>query len=306
MELFSPDELQGKVVVIVGSPRGLTKVLATKAAQLGAHIALIQRNRVRATEPNIVFDFANEMRQKGITVLPFVCDVRNHDQITSTMTEIGDRFGHIDVVVSLLGSIKMMDMTHHTPENDFGLMSSIDIQGTRQAVRAAIPYLERSPDPHVLLSAPPLRYSSDWNVSNAPYSMTKFAMSMCAIGLMAELEGSRIAVNALWPRLKIHLDDVPQPDLQAALAQTAHARRPDIVADAAIWLIMQKKSDALTGQFWSDEKVLQKAGVVDFTPYRYTMKRTTSAKSLVSLASSESSSDRKQHRRSIFKFLQRL
>ncbi|KAJ1983874.1 hypothetical protein H4R34_001016 [Dimargaris verticillata] len=305
MKLFTPDQLKGKVIVVVGSPRGLTKALATKAAQLGAHIALIQRNRVRATESNIVFDFANEMRQTGIEVLPFVCDVRNRDEITSTMAEIGDRFGHIDVVVSLLGSIKMMDLAHHTPESDFGLMSSTDIQGTRQAVRAALPYLERSSDPHVLLSAPPLRYSSDWNVPNTPYSMTKFAMSMCAIGLMAELEGSRIAVNALWPRLKIRLDDAPQSDLQESLVQTPHARRPDIVVDAAIWLIMQKKSDALTGQFWTDEKVLQKAGVEDFTPYRYTMKRTASAKSLVSLASSESS-DKKSHRLSIFKFLQRL
>ncbi|RKP36535.1 hypothetical protein BJ085DRAFT_31705 [Dimargaris cristalligena] len=257
--------LQDKVLVIVGSPRGLTHAFATTAAQQGAKIALIQRVCARDTEFDTVYSETRALRRAGATVLPFIADVRNPQEIAEVMASIFDEFGSLDYLVSILGSLQMIE-SFDTAEKDFSSMLTVDTQGTRICIRAAVPYLLQSQTPHVLISAPPLMFNDDWNMANSPYSMTKFAISMCARGLMSELSSTHISINAIWPRIMIHVDELNRASGYSLWRHLT--RRPDIVVDAAYWIFSQPRSDTLTGRFWYDEDVLRQAGITDFSHYQ--------------------------------------
>ncbi|KAJ1927557.1 hypothetical protein IWQ60_002814 [Tieghemiomyces parasiticus] len=272
MDLSTLTGLAGKAIVIIGSPRGLSSSFAVKAAQLGAKVAFLQRECVQDTELDVVYQVACDLKDRGITVRPFVANVRDRAEVARVMQNISEDLGGIDVVISVLGSYQMVE-TFDTPQRDFSVMSSIDTHGVRNCVRAAVPYLRQSATPHVLICAPPLTFHDDWNVADTPYAMTRFALSMCARGLMGELAATNIVVNAIWPRIMIHLDEFNQA---TGYVHWRHLnRRPDVVVDAALWLLCQEHG-SLTQNFWHDEDLLKRAGVDDLDSYAITFAPTKS------------------------------
>ncbi|KAJ1659037.1 hypothetical protein IWQ61_001831 [Dispira simplex] len=265
MNLLEGLDLQGKVIVLVNSPCDISRPLIAKANRLGARVAIIQKDSLPDSEFDVVFELVEELHGRGIDVLSLTCNTRDPTDINSTLAEVSAHYGGIDIVVPFLGSIALVE-TSATPEKDFQTMATIDTIGTRNIVRGAVPYLLQSSNPHVVIGAPPLRFCDDWNMTNAPYSMSRFNMSMCVQGLMGELTNTHIAVNAVWPRVMVYLQAFQQAEGFDRWQDLA--RSPDIVVDALLWLTSQPAAE-FTDRFFYDETLLRKAGVVDFLTYRY-------------------------------------
>jgi citronellol/citronellal dehydrogenase len=257
--------LAGKTLFITGASRGIGLAIALRAARDGANIAIA----AKTAEPHpklegTIHTAAAAVEAAGGKALPLAVDVREEEQVSAAIARTADRFGGIDIVVNNASAIQLTPTTQ-TEMKRFDLMHQINTRGTFMVSKYAIPVLEKAANPHVLMLSPPLDFSEKWFAPHVAYSVAKYGMSLCVLGLAGELRPRGIAVNALWPRTTIATAAVQ--NLLGGDALMRASRKPAIIADAA-WHIFQKPSRTFTGQFLIDDTVLAGEGVTDFDVYR--------------------------------------
>ncbi|MES1172597.1 MAG: NAD(P)-dependent oxidoreductase [Bacteroidota bacterium] len=256
--------LKGKTLFITGASRGIGRAIALRAARDGANVAVIGKTDAPNPKlPGTVHDVVREIDAAGGAGLACVCDIRFEDQIQAAVAATIAAFGAIDILVNNASAISLT-RTLDTEAKRFDLMHQVNTRGTFLCSKACIPALSRAANPHVLMLSPPPVLNAQWFAPHLAYTMAKYGMSLCVLGLAEELKDSGIAVNALWPRTVIATAAVQ--NLLGGAAVIERARSPAIVADAA-HVILTKPSRAFTGNFCVDDEVLRSAGVTDFSAY---------------------------------------
>jgi citronellol/citronellal dehydrogenase len=261
--------LAGKRIFITGGSRGIGLAIALRAAQDGAHIAIAAKTaEANPKLPGTIFSAAKEIEDAGGTALPIQCDIRDEAQIESAIAETAEAFGGIDIVVNNASAINLT-RTDQTPAKRFDLMFDVNVRGTFLTSQAALPYLRKSAEegrnPHILNLSPPLSMKAMWFKNHVAYTMAKYGMSMCVLGMAEEFKPDGIAVNALWPRTVIDtaaLQMIPGIDASAG-------RTPQILADAA-HIIFNRDAKDCTGNFFIDDMVLASEGITDLEKYSVT------------------------------------
>jgi citronellol/citronellal dehydrogenase len=259
--------LKGKTLFITGASRGIGLAIALRAAKDGANVVIAAKTAEPHPKlPGTIYTAKEEIEKAGGKALACICDVRFEEQIRESVEKAVKTFGGLDILVNNASAIHLTG-TVDTPLKKFDLMHGINTRGTFACSQAAIPHLEKAENPHILNISPPLNMEARWFAPHVAYTMAKFGMSLCVLGMHEELRAKKIAVNALWPKTVIATAAVQ--NLLGGDATVAGSRKPDIMADAAHWILTQKSGD-LTGNFFVDEEVLRKAGVSDFSPYAMT------------------------------------
>jgi citronellol/citronellal dehydrogenase len=258
--------LAGKRIFVTGGSRGIGLAIALRAARDGASIAIAAKTADPNPKlPGTIFTAADEIRAAGGVALPIQCDIRDENQIESAMRQAAQEFGGIDILINNASAINLTK-TEATPAKRFDLMFDVNVRGTFLTSQAAIPYLRESAqagrNPHILNLAPPLSMNPKWFKNHVAYTMAKYGMSMCVLGMAEEFKRDGIASNALWPRTAIDT---------AALAMipgidTAACRTPEILADAA-YIILNRPAKEATGNFYVDDEVLASEGITDLDKY---------------------------------------
>ena len=256
--------LSGKTLFVTGASRGIGLAIALRAARDGANIAIAAKTAEPHPKlPGTVYSAAREIEQAGGHALPLVVDVRDEAAVVAAVRECAEHFGGIDICVNNasainLASIAQIDMRR------YDLIQQINTRGTFVVSRACLPYLQRAANPHILTLSPPLDLRPKWFAGHLAYSLSKYGMSLCMLGLAEEFRAAGVACNALWPRTTIATAAV-----EFALGGTEmmrRSRKPEIVAEAA-YVILNRPSRECTGQFFIDDNVLFDAGVRDFGAY---------------------------------------
>jgi len=256
--------LSGKTLFITGASRGIGRAIALRAARDGANVAVL--GKTDAPNPKLagtVHETVREIELAGGQGLACVCDVRFEEQINAAVAKTVETFGGIDILINNASAIQLTS-TLATDMKRFDLMHQINTRGTFLCSKACIPSLERSSNPHILMLSPPLNMEARWFAPHLAYTMAKYGMSLCVLGLAEELRPLGIAVNALWPRTVIATAAVQ--NLLGGDSAMARARSPEIVSDAA-HAILTRPSREFTGNFALDEDVLAQAGVMDLSRY---------------------------------------
>lgn len=259
-------KLGGKTLFISGASRGIGKAIALRAAQDGANIVVAAKTtEAHPKLPGTIYTAAEEIEKAGGKALPLMVDIRDENQIADAVSKAVEKFGGIDILINNASAISLTD-TVSTPMKRYDLMHSINVRGTFACSQACIPHLKKGKNPHILNCSPPLNMEPRWFAPHVAYTMSKYGMSMCVLGMAEELRGDGIAVNALWPRTVIATAAVQ--NLLGGDATMKGSRSPDIVADAA-YAILTKPSREFTGNFCIDEDLLRKEGVKDFGKYQF-------------------------------------
>lgn len=256
--------LKGKTLFITGASRGIGKAIALKAAADGANIVIA----AKTSDPNpklegTIFSAAKEIESAGGKALPIQTDIRDEVQIQAAVQKAVDTFGGIDILINNASAISLTG-TLGTSSKRYDLMQQINTRGSFLCAQYCLPHLVKALNPHILNMSPPINLDPKWFQNNTAYTISKYGMSMCVLGMSAEFAKEGVAVNALWPKTLI---------FTAAMALigdvkeiSKHCRKPEIVADAAHHILSQN-SRTTTGNFFIDEEVLKKAGVTDFDKY---------------------------------------
>jgi citronellol/citronellal dehydrogenase len=256
--------LRGKTLFITGASRGIGKAIALRAARDGANVAVIGKTEAAHPKlPGTVAESVREIEAAGGRAIACVADVRFEEQMAAAVDATVKAFGGIDILVNNASAISLTN-TESTELKRFDLMFGVNTRGTFLCAKLCIPHLRRASNPHILMLSPPLTHQARWFAPHLAYSIAKYGMSLCVLGLAEELKQDGIAVNALWPRTVIRTAAVQ--NLLGGDATMARARSPEIVADAA-HVVLTSPSREQTGQFLLDETVLRGAGVTDFSPY---------------------------------------
>ncbi len=261
--------LQGKTLFITGASRGIGLAIAKRAARDGANIAIAAKtDQPNPKLPGTIHTAAAEIEAAGGKALPMQVDIRDEDAVAAAVKQAADHFGGIDVLVNNASAISLT-RTLDTPMKRFDLMFGVNVRGTFVCSQACIPYLKQSAqagrNPHILNLSPPLSMKAKWFAPHVAYTMAKYGMSMCVLGMAEELKPDGIAVNALWPRTVIAtaaLNLIP-------MANPALGRKPEIMADAA-HAILNRDARECTGHFFIDDEVLAAAGVTNLDDYAVT------------------------------------
>jgi len=258
--------LKNKTLFITGASRGIGHAIAMRAAADGANVVIV----AKTTEPHpklpgTIHSAAADVEAAGGTALAVATDIRDEAQVEAAIAAAVERFGGIDILVNNASAISLTS-TMDTPMKRFDLMHQINTRGTFLCTQKAAPHLAKSSNPHVLNISPPLHstLSPRWFGPHVAYTMAKYGMSLCALGMAEEFRPLGIAVNALWPRTAIDTEAIRLIAGQQARMKT---RSPQIMADAAHWILTQP-SRKVTGRFFLDDEVLRSAGVSDFSRYR--------------------------------------
>ncbi len=258
--------LRDKTLFITGASRGIGKAIAVRAAQDGANVAIAAKTAEPHPKlPGTIYTAAQEVEAAGGKALPLVCDIRSEEQIAEAVKKTLAAFGGIDILVNNASAIHLTG-TVATPMKRFDLMHQINTRGTFACSQACIPHLAKAENPHILNLSPPLNMEAKWFAPHVAYTMAKFGMSMCVLGMAEELRGQGIAVNALWPRTVIATAAVQ--NLLGGDATVRRSRKPEIMGDAAHWILTQPSRE-LTGKFLIDDDVMRSAGVTDLSIYQY-------------------------------------
>jgi len=260
--------LTAKTLFITGASRGIGLAIALRAARDGANIAIAAKTTTpHPTLPGTIYSAASEIEAAGGRALPIACDVRDDSAVDAAVAATAAQFGGIDICVNNASAISLTG-TLQTPMKRVDLMFGINVRGTYATSRACLPHLQRAAaagrNPHILNLAPPLNLDPKWFRDHVAYTMAKYGMSLCVLGMAEEFRGDGIGVNALWPRTTIATAALALlPGMRERVAQT---RKPEIVADAA-FVIFGREARTTTGNFFIDEEVLRAAGETDFERY---------------------------------------
>src|SRR5262245_8658255 len=257
--------LKGKTLFISGASRGIGLAIALRTALDGANVAIA----AKTAEPHpklkgTIFTAADEVRAAGGKALPVVCDIRDEGQVVAAIDRTIAEFGGIDICINNASAISLTN-SQATDMKRFDLMMGINTRGTFMVSKYCIPHLKKAANPHILMLSPPLDMKVKWFENFTAYTMAKFGMSMCVLGLSGELKSAGVAVNALWPRTPIATAAVG--NLLGGDAMIRMSRTPEIMGDAA-HVILTKPSREFTGHFCIDDTVLYASGVRDFETYR--------------------------------------
>jgi len=256
-------DLKGRTLFITGGSRGIGLAIALRAAADGANVAIAAKTvEPHPKLPGTIYTAAAEIEAAGGKALPLQVDIRDEDQIAQAVRKTVDTFGGIDVLVNNASAINLTG-TLDTPMKRFDLMWGVNARGTFACSQACIPHLRKSSNPHILTLSPPVNLDPKWFKQNTAYTLSKYGMSFCVIGMAAEFKADGIAVNALWPRTVIATAALA---MLGGLAPLENCRKPEIVADAA-HVILTRDSRCCTGSFYIDEEVLRETGVTDFERY---------------------------------------
>ena len=258
--------LAGKRIFITGGSRGIGLAIALRAAKDGASIAIA----AKTTEPHpklpgTIHTAAKEIEAAGGKVVAIQCDIRDENQITSAIEQAAAAFGGIDILINNASAINLTN-TENTPAKRFDLMMGVNTRGTFLTSQAALPYLKKSAqegrNPHILMLSPPLSMKGKWFKPHLAYTMAKYGMSMCVLGLADELKRDGIGVNALWPQTAINtaaLAMIPGMDIE-------FCRTTEIISDTA-YIILNRSGKECSGNFFIDEQVLASEGITDLDKY---------------------------------------
>ena len=258
--------LKGKTLFISGASRGIGLAIGLAAAREGANVAIA----AKTAEPHpklegTVYTAAAEIEKAGGKALPLICDIRDEAQVQAAVAKTVEAFGGIDVCVNNASAISLTPIDK-TDIKRFDLMFGINTRGTFLVSKTCLPHLRKAANPHILMLSPPLDMNARWFAGHVAYSIAKYGMSLCVLGLAEELKGDGIAVNALWPRTTIATAAVG--NILGGDKLMRMSRTPDIMGDAAM-LILRQPSRSFTGKFLIDDSFLHEVGgVKDFSKYR--------------------------------------
>ncbi len=258
--------LAGKRIFITGGSRGIGLAIALRAAADGASIAIAAKTVDENPKlPGTIFTAAKEIEAAGGIALPMQCDIRDEDAIAAAVDKAASQFGGLDILINNASAINLTP-TEKTPAKRFDLMFDVNVRGTFLTSQAVIPYLRESAkagrNPHILTLSPPLSMKAKWFKNHVAYTMSKYGMSMCVLGMAEEFKRDGIGVNALWPRTAIDtaaLQMIPGVD-------TDFCRKPEILSDTA-YIILNRDAKTTTGNFFVDDEVLASEGITDLEKY---------------------------------------
>jgi citronellol/citronellal dehydrogenase len=254
--------LKGKTVFITGGSRGIGQAIALRAARDGANVVLAAKTeRPHPKLPGTIFTVAEAIEAAGGKALPIRTDIREEDEVRAAVKQAVDTFGGIDVLVNNASAISLTG-TLETPMKRFDLMFGVNVRGTYLVSQACLPHLKQSGNPHILTLSPPLNMDPKWFAPHLAYTMAKYGMSMCVLGMAEEFRADGIGVNALWPRTVINTAALAMiPGVDPRMCRT-----PEILADTA-YVILNRDARRHTGHFYIDEEVLAAEGVTDLSKY---------------------------------------
>mgnify|MGYP005685930367 FL=1 len=259
-------DLKGKTLFITGASRGIGLAIAKRAAIDGANIAIAAKTAEPHPKlPGTIYSAADEIIAAGGQALPLVVDVRFEDQVESAMKQTVERFGGIDILVNNASAINLSG-TESVTMKAYDLMHNINTRGTFLCSKLAVPFLRKADNPHVLNLSSPLNMETRWFQNHVAYTMAKFGMSMCVLGMSEEFRSAGIAFNALWPRTAIATAAVGNIIGGDPIIQ--RSRTVEIMADAA-HVILTRNSREFSGNFCVDQEVLEAEGASDFSKYRF-------------------------------------
>ncbi|MDP1764603.1 MAG: NAD(P)-dependent oxidoreductase [Sediminibacterium sp.] len=253
-----------RTVLITGASRGIGKAMALRLAREGANIVIAAKSIEE--DPRLggtIFSAAREVEAAGGKALAVQVDIRHEEQILAAVQQAVATFGGIDVVINNASAIQLTP-TEQTESKRFDLMQSINVRGTFLVVKHCLPYLRKGKNPHILTLSPPVNMHPKWLGGHIAYTITKYSMSMLALGWAAEFKGAGIASNALWPRTTI--DTAAVRNLLGGEALAKMSRTPDIIADAAYY-ILRKPAAQCSGNTFIDEEVMAAEGITDLDKY---------------------------------------
>ncbi len=256
--------LQGKTLFVSGASRGIGLAIALRAARDGANVAIVAKTvEAHPKLPGTIHTAAAEIEAAGGKALAIACDIRFEDQVRAAAAQTAERFGGIDVCINNASAISLTP-TLATDMKRYDLMQSINTRGTFVCSAATLPYLKQAANPHILTLSPPLDMQAKWFAPHVAYTIAKFGMSMCTLGMAREFLADGIAVNSLWPLTTI--DTAAVRNLLGGSEMANSSRTPEIMADAA-YAILNRPARECSGNFFIDEEVLRAEGVTDFSIY---------------------------------------
>ncbi len=257
--------MKNKTVFITGGSRGIGLSIAIRLASEGANVVIASKtSEPHPRLPGTIYTAAAEIEAAGGKALPLKVDIREEEQLLAAVQETVRVFGGIDVLINNASAISLTS-TLHTDMKKYDLMHQINTRGTFLASKLCLPYLLKSENPHVLNLSPPLNMESRWFAPHVAYTMAKFGMSMCVLGMSEEFRKQGVAFNALWPRTAIATAAVQ--NLLGGGESIRRCRTPEIMADAAYYIV-RRSSRECTGNFFIDDELLKTEGITDFTRYR--------------------------------------
>ncbi len=255
--------LSGKTLFISGASRGIGKAIALRAARDGANIVIAAKTaEPHAKLPGTIYSAAEEIEAAGGKALACLVDIREEVAVVGAVAQAVERFGGIDILVNNASAISLTG-TLHTPMKRYDLMHQVNTRGTFLCSQACLPHLLKASNPHILNLSPPLNMETRWFAPHVAYTMAKFGMSMCVLGMAGEFKDQGVGVNALWPKTAI---DTAAIRMLVGDAGAKSARKPSIMADAAHWILTQPSREQ-SGNFFIDEEVLRASGVTNFDEY---------------------------------------
>lgn len=258
--------LKGKTLFITGASRGIGHAIGLRAAQDGANIVIAAKTDTPHPKlPGTIHTAAEDMERAGGKALAVVCDIRFEDQVQAAIQKAKEAFGGIDICINNASAISLTG-TLQTDMKRYDLMHQINSRGTYLCSQLTLPLLKESSNPHILNISPPLNMNPRWFANHVAYTMAKYGMSMCTLGMSAELRKTGVAVNSLWPETAISTAAVQ--NLLGGGEAVKGSRTPEIMADAAYWILTQPAT--CTGNFFIDVDVLERAGIRDLSKYAVT------------------------------------
>jgi citronellol/citronellal dehydrogenase len=259
--------LKDKVLFVTGASRGIGLAIALRAARDGAKVAIAAKTVTEhAKLPGTIFTAAEEIKAAGGQALAIECDIRDEEAVKAAMAKCLETFGALDILVNNASAISLTP-TDKTEMKRYDLMHQVNARGTFMCSKFAIEHLAKAENPHILTLSPPLNMNGKWFAPHCAYTMAKYGMSMCTLGMSGELKGRGIAVNSLWPETAVATAAV-QNLLGGDQAMKA-CRTPEVVADAAHWILTQPAKEC-SGNFFIDSEVLTNSGVSNLDSYSVT------------------------------------
>lgn len=256
--------LKGKTLFITGASRGIGHAIGLRAAKDGANIVIAAKSETEHPKlPGTIYTAAKDMEEAGGKALPVVCDIRSEEQVIAAIEKAVEKFGGIDILVNNASALGLTN-TSDTEMKRWDLMHQINARGTFLCSKMALPHLKKAENGHILNIAPPLNMNPRWFGGHVAYTMAKYGMSMCTLGMAQEFRADGIGVNSLWPETAIATAAVK--NLLGGDKMIRASRKPEIVADAA-YIVLTSNSRECTGNFFVDVDVLRDAGVTDFEQY---------------------------------------